>query len=220
MRRHRSSQRDRGQLFADSWAARFLARLGGAVLVAVIAWSLLGSATASAASHSRSADPSPQPAPTAVSSTPAPDPAPQVAVRAQPSHSTPPTTTRSVSTAVAPRVAQTTAPASTAPASSGPTVSSSPAKPRPPASHHARPVSHAPPHHAAPRRTVVHPISLSFLLGLLPANLLHLPHAALHAGEASRSGGVLLLLSSVAMGVLAVASFVMMRRLKRLAGPA
>jgi hypothetical protein len=49
-------------------------------------------------------------------------------------------------------------------------------------------------------------------------DLLRLPHAALHAGGAGHSDGVLLLLSSVAMGVLAVASFTLMRRLKRLEG--
>jgi hypothetical protein len=57
-------------------------------------------------------------------------------------------------------------------------------------------------------------LPLAFLL----KDLLRLPHAALHVGGAGHSDGVLLLFSSVAMGVLAVASFALMRRLKRLEG--
>ena len=64
-----------------------------------------------------------------------------------------------------------------------------------------------------PPQPAAHPISLSFLFGLLPSDLLRLPHAA---GGVSHPGGVLLLLSSVAMGVLAVASFALFRRLRRL----
>jgi hypothetical protein len=50
--------------------------------------------------------------------------------------------------------------------------------------------------------------------------LLGLPRAAFHAGAQTRRDGVLLLLSSLAMCVLAVSSFALMRRLKRLEGPA
>jgi hypothetical protein len=57
-----------------------------------------------------------------------------------------------------------------------------------------------------------HPISQSFLLGLLPADLLRLPKA----DAVSHRDGVLLLLSSVAMAVLAVASFALLRRLRKL----
>ena len=60
-----------------------------------------------------------------------------------------------------------------------------------------------------------HPISLSFLLGILPSDLFRVPQAA---GAVGHPDGVLLLLSSVAMGVLAVASFGMLRRLRRLEG--
>ena len=62
-----------------------------------------------------------------------------------------------------------------------------------------------------------HPIVLSLPGAFLLKDLLRLPHAALHAGEdASHHDGVLLLLSAVAMGVLAVSSFSLLRRLKRL----
>ena len=60
-----------------------------------------------------------------------------------------------------------------------------------------------------------HPISLSFLLGILPSDLFRVPQAA---GAVSHPDGALLLLSSVAMGALAVASFAMLRRLRRLPG--
>jgi hypothetical protein len=76
-------------------------------------------------------------------------------------------------------------------------------------------VSQTSPHHALTTRPGTHPISLSFFLGRLPNDLLRLPQAALHADEDSQGGGILLLLSSVAMGVLAVSSFALMRRLKR-----
>jgi hypothetical protein len=99
-----------------------------------------------------------------------------------------------------------------------PAVSSKPATHVTPAPHHR---AHPLPRHTVAPRPTANPISLSFLLGLLPADLLRLPRAALHAGGAvSHRDGVLLLLSSVAMGVLAVSSFGLMRRLKRLEGPA
>ncbi|MBV8711605.1 MAG: hypothetical protein JOY56_07485, partial [Solirubrobacterales bacterium] len=59
-------------------------------------------------------------------------------------------------------------------------------------------------------------IALSFPLGSLTSELFRLPRAALHAGEADHRDGVLLLLSALAMGVVAVSSFTLLRRLKRL----
>jgi hypothetical protein len=56
-----------------------------------------------------------------------------------------------------------------------------------------------------------HPISQSFLLGLLPTDLFRLPKA----DAVAHHDGVLLLLSSVAMAVLAVASFALLRRLRK-----
>jgi len=56
---------------------------------------------------------------------------------------------------------------------------------------------------------------MSFVLGNLPSDLVRVPQAA---GAVDHRDGVLLLLSSVAMGVLAVASFALLRRLRRLAG--
>jgi hypothetical protein len=50
----------------------------------------------------------------------------------------------------------------------------------------------------------------------LPRDLLLLPGKALDAGATGRRNGVLLLLSSLAMAVLAVASFALLRRLRRL----
>jgi len=68
----------------------------------------------------------------------------------------------------------------------------------------------ATPHHARPQAT-----RLSFPLAL-PRDLLLLPAAALHDGTTGHRDGVLLLLSSLAMAVLAVASFALLRRLRRL----
>ena len=62
-------------------------------------------------------------------------------------------------------------------------------------------------------KPATHPISLSFVLGILPSHWLRVPQAA---GDVDHPSGVLLLLSSVAMGVLAVASFALLRRLRRL----
>jgi hypothetical protein len=52
----------------------------------------------------------------------------------------------------------------------------------------------------------------------LPKALLGLPRAALRADAAAHHSGVLLLLTSVAMGALAAASFALLRRLRRLEG--
>jgi hypothetical protein len=56
---------------------------------------------------------------------------------------------------------------------------------------------------------------LSFPLAL-PRDLLLLPRAALRASVRGRENGVLLLLSAVAMAVVALASFTLLRRLRRL----
>jgi hypothetical protein len=65
-------------------------------------------------------------------------------------------------------------------------------------------------HHAAPTTT-----TFSFPLAF-PRDLLLLPAKALRAGESDRRDGALLLLTSVAMALLAVASLALLRRLKRL----
>jgi hypothetical protein len=64
-----------------------------------------------------------------------------------------------------------------------------------------------------------HAVAFSFPFASLPKMLLGLPRAALHAGEQTHRDGMLLLLSSLAMGVLAVSSFALIRRLRRLEGP-
>jgi len=56
---------------------------------------------------------------------------------------------------------------------------------------------------------------LAFPLAL-PRDLLLLPSDALRAGDPTRRNGVLLLLSAVAMAVVAAASFTLLRRLRRL----
>ena len=68
----------------------------------------------------------------------------------------------------------------------------------------------AAPHHARSQAT-----QLSFPL-TLPRDLLLLPDKALGGGGTGHRDGVLLLLSSIAMAVLAVASFALFRRLRRL----
>jgi hypothetical protein len=202
------------------------------VVLAVLTLSSVIPTPASAASHRQSADPSPQKAPpSSSSSAPAPDPAPQAAVRSQPTHSTPPATLpshatapatpRSVPAVVAPRIVHASAPARTSPTAVAQvsTVNRAPQKPHTHTpGHPAAKVSHAPPrHHAAARRTESQPIAISLPAAFLLKDILRLPHAALHAGEdVSHRGGVLLLLSSLAMGLLAVSSFSLLRRLRRL----
>lgn len=63
-------------------------------------------------------------------------------------------------------------------------------------------------------------VTFSFPFASLPKALLGLPRAALHAEAAAHQSGVLLLLSSVAMGAFAAASFALLRRLRRLDGSA
>jgi hypothetical protein len=68
------------------------------------------------------------------------------------------------------------------------------------------------------RRTKPAPVSFSFPFASLPKSLLGLPPAALHADAEAHHGGVLLLLSSLAMGAFAAASFALLRKLRRLDG--
>jgi hypothetical protein len=209
-------RRYRGQTDASSWAAGTLARSGALVVLALLLVGCFSPTTASAASHHQAAEPSPQKAPAVSSSnTPAPDLAPQAVVTPHVSHSSPPPApTRTAPVVVAPRIVAVTTPAQpSGQAAHTSTVSRTPAhRPSP----RRTKVSHPSPRHAVATRTVAHPISLGFFLGRLPNDLLRLPQAALQAGEESHGGGVLLLLSSVAMGVLAVSSFALMRRLRRL----
>jgi len=97
-----------------------------------------------------------------------------------------------------------------APAANKVTSSPSPAQPVRRNSSHVR--AHRAP---APRQARSEATQLSFPLSL-PRDLLLLPGSALHAGETGHRDGVLLLLSSLAMAVLAVASFTLLRRLRRL----
>jgi hypothetical protein len=110
---------------------------------------------------------------------------------------------------VAPRIVR--APSPAPPTAVVPTVSNAVVT-APPAPRHR---AHAPARHPVVARPAAHPISLAFVLGILPSDLFRVPQAA---GAVSHPDGVLLLLSSVAMGVLAAASFAMLRRLRRLAG--
>lgn len=214
------------------------------VVLAVLALTSVIPTAASAASHRQSADPSPQKAPPSASSAPVPDPSPQAVVRSQPTHSTPPATlqshsappatspsystppvtSRSVPAVAAPRIVNTSAAARTSPeVARVSTVIRAPHKPQTRTPHHpTAKVSHAKPrHHAAARRTVSQPVAISLPAPFHLTDILRLPHAAVHATEdVSHRGGVLLLLSSLAMGVLAVSSFSMLRRLRRLEGSA
>jgi hypothetical protein len=59
-------------------------------------------------------------------------------------------------------------------------------------------------------------VSLSFPLAFLGKELLHLGPREFRAVESPQRDGVLLLLAALAMGVLAVSSFALSRRLRRL----
>lgn len=208
-------QRRRGQTHAGSWAAQIVARTCGTVVVVLVisSWPAAAGATAATARHS--ADPAPQKAPTTAggASQPAPDPAPQAASTAPASH-------RSASTGPVTRVPVIVTPTTSAATRTGtvgtPTQRTAVSSPPP-----AQPVRHtsaprltahraSPPHHAQSQ-----PTHLSFPLAL-PRALLFLPDTALRAGDTGHRNGVLLLLTSLAMAVLAVASFMLLRRLRRL----
>ena len=213
------TQRYGGQTDAGSWTARTLARIGGAAVVAVLAQSCLGvSAAQAVALHGHAGDPSPQAAPGSSASTPAPDPAPQAAPRSTPIRSSTPSTrqttspvsnghpTTVISSPVVPVVPVRTS--SVTPASSS-VPSRGTSAPAHSVSHHR--VRHVPP----ARTTSTRVGSLSFPLAL-PRDLLLLPGDALRAGDPGHQNGVLLLLSAAAMAVVAVASFTLLRRLRRL----
>jgi hypothetical protein len=190
----------------------------------------LGPSAATASSRRPSADPAPQKAPAVESpSTRAPDPAPQAVPKSPPSHSTSSGTSQTrptVITAGSPHIVKLTAPGRPISTSSAAPLRPNAASPNVAARsttsravaravrHHAA-VSHAAHHHAPPAtRPVAQPISLSVLRGLLPTHLLRVP--ALQSGGGNHPDGVLLLLCSLAMAVLAVSSFSLLRRLKRL----
>lgn len=206
------TQRYRGQTDAGSWTARTLARFGGAVVVAVLALSCLGlPAAQAAAAHGHAGDPSPQAAPGSSPSTPAPDPAPQAATRSTPVRTSSPSIPQTTSTgSTAHAITVTRSPVVPArPASVAPTPSGGVAHGT---SGPARPVSHREARHASATRAASARVGpLSFPLAL-PRDLLLLPRV----GDPSRQDGVLLLLSAAAMAVVAVASFTLLRRLRRL----
>ena len=206
-------QRRRGQTDAGSWAAHIVARICGTMILVLVVsgWP----AAAGAAVRGRSSDPAPQKAPTSgASSQPTPDPAPQAATTSPAPHqsivtkptirepvvSTPTRTVVVTPTRAVSKTAATTVASSPSPAQPVRHVSPPPAR----ASHTAAS------HHAQSQAT-----RLSFPLAL-PRDLLLLPGAALRDGTTGHRDGVLLLLTSLAMAVLAVASFALMRRLRRL----
>ena len=196
------SQRYRGQKEAGSCTACTLARLGAAATAAVLALSCLAPSAAQAAKHASAGDPSPQPSPVSSGSTPSPDPAPQAVTRSTPSHAAAPSTpairrtTPAVSTVATPPVS----PARTFSAQPPSSVVRSPSPGR---------VRHR--HVPGARHASARVGPLSFPLAL-PRALLLFPRA----GAPVHRNGVLLLLSSVAMAVVAVASFTLLRRLRRL----
>jgi hypothetical protein len=212
------AQRYGGQMDAGSWTARILARLGGAAAIAVLMLACLAPAAARAAKHAPARDPSPQAAPVSNGGSPGPDPAPQAASHSTVSHA---------STTSTPSIRQTTSVVSTrhpitvnsspvAPARTASAQSASHSAPARSSLPPARPSSHKRVRHApATRPTSPRVGSLSFPLAL-PRELLLLPRAALRAGAPDRQNGVLLLLSGVAMAVVAVAGYTLLRRLKRL----
>ena len=214
---------------AGSWAARTLARFGGMLVFTLLLLSGLAPGAASARTHRSSADPSPQVAPPVPSPiTPAPDLTPRAAAKLRASYSAlassqpapSPVVPRSVPTVVSPRVVHTTAPSQSSSRTARVTtvprhrVSTTGATPHRPArvSHTSPRPRFVPPAHA----TEAQRISLSFPLSSLTSELFRLPRAALHAGDAGHRDGLLLLLGSLAMGVVAVSSFALLRRLKRL----
>jgi hypothetical protein len=205
-------QRRRGQTDAGSWAARITARICGSMLLVLIASSWPAAAGAIAATGGHASDPAPQKAPTSGgSSQPSPDPAPGAA-STSPEHHQSTVTRPAIQVPVVTTPARTVVvtPANTVSAPATKTVESGPP-----------PTQHSPPSRVraaraeAPRHARSQATQLSFPL-TLPRDLLLLPNKALGGGETGHRNGVLLLLSSLAMAVLAVASFALLRRLRRL----
>lgn len=224
-RRPGYTQRDRGQKGGVSGPAGTLARCVTLVALAVLVPSLLAPDFASALARRATPDPTPQAAPSAPAArAPSPDPAPHAAVsphpavssrpavRSQSSHSSPVLTTSGrVPSVIVPRIVHVAAPAQR-PAVSPDVTHVSPVRRSTP--RHRPTVSHTPAHHTTP--VVANHVSVSFSLGFLGKDLLRLAPAAFRGGEAPQRDGVLLLLASLAMGVLAVSSFALSRRLKEL----
>ncbi len=168
---------------------------------------LCGAATAAASASA----PAPQKAPSSgQSGQPSPDPAPQAEVKPRVLIPSAPAVSHPVVVSPAPaettpRLVQVeTSQATTAAPSSG----GRPSAPSRPATTHRSSTAHRLPATHHPKSQVT---SLAFPL-TLPKDLVLLPHA----GTDSRNDGVLLLLSAVAMGVLALASLTLLRRLRRL----
>jgi hypothetical protein len=215
--RRRLRQRYRGQTDWSSWAARVFARSGEALVLALLLLSCLGAASASAA------NPTPQTAPASKSSgEPSPDPAPQAEVKRSTSHtSTPsaPATRRpgAVSSSPAPtNTSAATRPRSVRLAASPATTGAPSGAARVPPRSGLKATRATAAHHSpATHRTSQQTTSIPFPLAL-PRDLLLLPRAALNSGAESRRNGVLLLLSAVAMGILALASLTLLRRLRRI----
>jgi hypothetical protein len=213
------TQRDRGQKGGVSGAAGTLARFVTLVALAVLVPSLLAPDLVRARAHRATPDPTPQAAPSApAASGPSPDPAPQAAVsphpavRSQSSHSSPVLTTSGpVPTVIVPRIVHVAAPAQR-PAVSSDVTHVSPVRPNSP--RHRPTVSRTPAHHTTP--VVAKHVAVSFSLGFLEKYLLRLAPGASRGGDAPQRDGVLLLLASLAMGVVAVSSFALSRRLKEL----
>jgi hypothetical protein len=208
------SHRYRGHTDAGSWTACILARMGGAACVAGLALTLtcLAPAAARAISHGHAGNPSPQRAPVSSPGSPAPDPAPGSTTSHPSTPSTPSIRVTKPAVSAGNRITPTSSPAAPAGTSSVPSVSTgavSRSAPTP-SSVHARPR-----HAATVRPTSPRVGPLSFPLAL-PRDLLLLPRAALRASVRSRENGLLLLLSAAAMAIVAVASFALLRRLRRL----
>jgi hypothetical protein len=205
-------QRRRGQTDAGSWAARITARICGAMLLVLVASSWPAAAGAIAATGGHASDPAPQKAPTSGgSSQPSPDPVPGAASTSPQHHQS--TVTRpliQVPVVTTPARTVVVTPARTVSAPATKTVNSSL-----PPTQHSPPSRVRAPRAAAPQHARSQATQLSFPL-TLPRDLLLLPDKALGGGGTGHRDGVLLLLSSLAMAVLAVASFALLRRLRRL----
>ncbi len=207
-------QRYEGRTDAGFSAAGALARFGVAVLASLLVTCVVPG-IASADSSPPTPDPAPGKAPSPSPSKPAPDPAPQ-AVNPQPAHSAPPATSRGTPAVIARVIAQ---PPPTSPVAHASTVSRNPARPTPSAPRDSPKVSHTPARHpVAARRTRSHPITLSLPLAFLLRDRLRPPQSPLQTSDTSHRDGILLLAASLAMGVLAVTSFSLRRRLKQLDG--
>jgi hypothetical protein len=184
------------------------------MILALVALSWPGAAGATAATRGHASDPAPQKAPTSgASSQPTPDPAPQANTTSSPPphRSTVSSPTIRVPVITTPARTVVVTPTTTVSAPATKIVASHPHQPaRPTSPAHARAHRAATPRHAQSQAT-----PLSFPLAI-PRDLLLLPGTALGAGTTGHRNGVLLLLSSVAMAVVAVASFTLLRRLRRL----